>query len=724
MGNEISKVYQFISNFGSVENWKKEIDEKYGNNDGVVIKTEFRNFMLNEFCFESDGNKQDIINKFWASIDSKTSGKVGSTGINNKNALDCDELKLAEEIIKATDKINAYVASQQVPAGIKNVDNWRNSVKESLLNKALDYLKQNKDAKAECWRVCDAFKETNRQTTADYVAKETIQEKFGDIDGYDADKDKALQRVVDTYVQSLSGCSADSDGSTDIDTIAQRARELVSAYADTADTNSDASIELLGSSYNANGGLNDLQKAVLVRDVKAEIISKLQDQKSELYSKHAETIDAMITEFVKKGITNKKAKEFTSLKSSLVDDFMSTKVAELEESIKKAEAEKDLNDAKAQAKAYVAEILAKGGDYRAAIIEIYGANYVTTIDACSSKSELEALKTKLDAKVLEADKAAQEAERKAKYAESFKNLATTLDDIATDKLSTMVNGQTAIHTEFGVDEKGDIVFEQSNTTEVYNTFKATLISEFKTRNNAAYESLGSTDTEREELLGRLIQSAWITSYNSFKSSQSNATSSFLRTTMNNLENILNRLSTNPEYKDLYTGHTAYANSKLTSGLIHYGTTDTIGNDANWNYDGGYKTSSNGSVTFVNETDSGEYELVMDELLKRIKKTEPYKSLDPNVITSVFREAQAKAITNGVEKVPDCPFGTTAATINSNHYGQSTGYAKSTDSPIATANMDWAGVVSRGGDTNNISPKALIELTLYYFDKLLYAKMAQ
>ena len=462
---------------------------------------------------------------------------------------------------------------------------------------------------------------------------------------------------------------------------------------------------------------------MLKRDIKSEILKKIEEQNKELYSEYADTVEALIVEFITKELKNKKASEFTSLKASIVNSFMETKVAELEESVKKAKAEKVLNDAKTQAKADVAAIYAKGGDYQAAVVEIYGANYASTIDACASEDEIKALKAKLDEKVTEADKAAKEAERKAKYAESFKNLATTLDDIATDNLSAMVNGQTTIHTEFGVDEKGDIVFEQSSTTEVYNKFKSTLISEFKTRNNAAYESLGSTDAEREELLGRLIQSAWIMSYNSFKSSQSNTTSSFLRTTMNNLENILNRLSTNTEYKDLYTGHTAYANSKLTSGLIHYGTTDTIGNDANWNYDGGYKTGSNGSITFVNETDSAEYELVMDELLKRIKKTEPYKSIDPNVITSVFREAQAKAITNGVEKIPDCPYGTTRQ-VSYSHSSNISGSAICQESPIATANVDWSGTSSRSEDINNISPKALVELTLYYFDKLLYAKLAQ
>jgi len=403
MGNEISKVYQFISSFGSVENWKNEIDEKYGNGDGIILKTEFRNFMLNEFGFESDDNKNDIINKFWASIDTKTSGKIGSTGVSNKNALDCEELARAEEAVKATNIINDFVSKQTVPSGISNVDNWKNSVKESLLNKALDFLKKNKEAKAECWDIEAAFQATNRQTTADYVAKETIQEKLGDIEGYDADKDKALSKVVDSYVRSLS-----DETETSIDSIVTHVKELVSAYADTAETNSAESIEKLGSSYNANGNLNDLQVAVLIRDITTEIQNGLKSSKAELYNSYQSFIDAKIPGFVKSQLQGVKASDFSKTKSSGADyleKFMSTELVDIEKEYN------ELQDAKKELK----EILSgKYADkYKAALKELFNTDSQSEIEAIidgyNTLAEVTEMKAKVETKIDEVDSQVDES---------------------------------------------------------------------------------------------------------------------------------------------------------------------------------------------------------------------------------------------------------------------------------------------------------------------------
>lgn len=397
MGNEISRVYQFISEFGSVENWKKEVDEKFGNGDGTVIKTEFRNFMLNEFNFDPGDNENDIINKFWASIDTKTSGKVGSTGLSNKNALDADELKRAEEAINATNKINEFVSKQEVPSGISNVENWRNSVKESLLNKALVFLKQNKDAKAEDWDINAAFQATNRQTTADYVAKETIQDILGEIEGYDADKDNTLSKIIDTYVRSLS-----ADETTSINDIISRVKEIVSAYADTADTNSEESIAMLGSSYNANGKLNDLQKAVLTQEIKEEIQNGLKSSKSELYSSYQEFIDAKIPDFVKSQLQNLKAKDFNEVKKNISDyteKFVSAELTDIEKEYK------ELQDAKKELK----DILSgKYTDkYKAGLKELFNTDsqseIESIIDGYKTIKDVTDIKTKVEAKIDEID---------------------------------------------------------------------------------------------------------------------------------------------------------------------------------------------------------------------------------------------------------------------------------------------------------------------------------
>ena len=449
MGNEISRVYQFISNFGSIENWQKEVDEKYGNGDGTVIKTEFRNFMLNEFGFETGDNENDLINKFWASIDTKTSGKIGATGLSNKNALDADELKRAEEAINATNKISEFVMQQDVPAGISNIENWRNSVKESLLNKALVFLKQNKDAKASDWDINEAFQSTNRQTTADYVAKETIQDKLGEIEGYDADKDKALSRIVDTYVRSLS-----TDSSTNLNDIVSHVKELVSAYADTAETNSESSIALLGSSYNASGNLNDLQKAVLIRDITSGINKKLENEYKEMFDNYGETISAVLSSYASDKIKNSKASEFSSIKENLdkyVNEFFTDGIKEVKEKYD------SFVKARTKLKDYLSD---KYGNskYKESFEAVFGSSEKSAIEDTISKYKTEEEVTKAyDAIKLRIDNI---------LPDDFWN---GLEDMTMEQGSTQ-SFQLASY--FGSHSTNDIEYSATGNTDILNVTKA------------------------------------------------------------------------------------------------------------------------------------------------------------------------------------------------------------------------------------------------------------
>ena len=66
MSNDISRVYQFLAKQG---NWISAADT---NGDGAIIKTEFRNFMEENFEWDgetSDAGKNDLINSFWNTID-------------------------------------------------------------------------------------------------------------------------------------------------------------------------------------------------------------------------------------------------------------------------------------------------------------------------------------------------------------------------------------------------------------------------------------------------------------------------------------------------------------------------------------------------------------------------------------------------------------------------------------------------------------------------------
>ena len=91
--DSIIRVYRFLnSNYDSAKKWQADADENYGNNNGVLTKNEFCNFMLDledlwvDGLGDTDNAKRDVINKFWATIDSTTSGNIKGKSCSNKNA--------------------------------------------------------------------------------------------------------------------------------------------------------------------------------------------------------------------------------------------------------------------------------------------------------------------------------------------------------------------------------------------------------------------------------------------------------------------------------------------------------------------------------------------------------------------------------------------------------------------------------------------------------------
>lgn len=403
--NSVARVYQFLSqqNYTSLNDWKQEVDETYGNSDGTLIKYEVRKFLETEFDFQDGDNKDDIVNRFWASIDTKTTGNVGLTGISNKNALDNDELKKMELGIKASELVNEFMAGK-TPDGtsISNVKGWRDSVNAGVLNKVLDFLKKSNADSIDTVtqdKLEQFYQVVSRKATADYVASETIQDKLGDIDNYDVANDKTLSKIIDSYI---NGMPDDSDDTlTDIES---HVKDLVTAYADTADTNSQSSIDKLGSKYNANGKLNDLQVAVLTNSIKDSVSNKLD---SKLYNAYEKQIDAKLESYVTNILKGKKASEFVSLKGQVdtfASEFISTQLAEIKAEYEKfIQAQRDLLtyvDNQLQYTNYIAE-------RKAAIKEVFGSdsmNEITKIiNGYTNIDEVNNVKSALAAKIAEID---------------------------------------------------------------------------------------------------------------------------------------------------------------------------------------------------------------------------------------------------------------------------------------------------------------------------------
>lgn len=713
----ISRVYQFLNSYKG--DWKADADR---NGDNVIIKSEFGTFLKKanfDFNFNgvtvSENDKQDIIKAFWDTIDIEKTGKLNSgRNISDKGALNANELNMASNNIKATNIVNKFMNNKTMPKSIdsKWETRWRNSVKSGMINRAIAFLKDNKKELSEeeinkilSSEVLDGFyKSSAIKATADYKAREwldTLKNQYGNI-GYTVDDDKVIESIINEYINQLG------DSNKSLEEICKDVESIMQAYIDTAKTNSQESINKLTQYGYDPIGLNPLQIAILTADFKYNLLEKAKEKNAEVCENYDAALNSVATAYIENIISS--VNDYNKIRSemnSYIDSFIKTQFSNLENDYK--EKQKELNTAREELKTYIYNILAEEDENKNAIIkEIFGSTDKTAIETELSKikkiGELKSLKSKIETKLnelsvrLEAEKKAREE----KYKQSFSNLSELIDDIITDKLSSMIGNFSTIHTEFGVDSNGNIVFQEKNTQEVYNKVQLEVLNQFKIKNREAYDAIG------ESKLKKIIQSAWIMTYNDYKSSESHSTAAFVQTVLTNLEKILSSISKNPEYADVYAADsTAYSNSKLTHNLPHYNRDTTAGGDEVIIYEGDFKEDADGTVHIADATDDIDYQTTMTVLLSRIKKTDPYTKIDPAVITSVFQDAQKQALSTCINNEFDCPYGT-----------------GNNDSRVEDTTRDWSGSDNRGGDRFRIDMDQLVQLTLYFFDKLLYAKLAE
>ena len=255
-----------------------------------------------------------------------------------------------------------------------------------------------------------------------------------------------------------------------------------------------------------------------------------------------------------------------------------------------------------------------------------------------------------------------------------------------------------IHTEFGMDSNGNIVFQEDDTKAVFDTIFSSLKSSIGAFANDALTKLGG-----ESALKKLVQAAWIAAYNDFDSSQSNNVTNFVNKVMSNLETMINKLKTNPELFEVYTKRSSYADTSVLKDVKHYNTNTTYGNDETINYGGNITTFTDGTVHLSVTTDDNDYQTTMSGLLKNL--ITKYSSVNSDTVTKVFRDAQKKALEALQGNKFDCPYGT------GNNSGRVEDWRK-----------DWGGRDNRKKDKSNIHMDQLVQMTLYYFDKLILKEM--
>lgn len=410
----IARVYQFLN---KQKDWKEVADK---NGDGTVIKTEFRAYLLGSgFKFNNGENKEDLIDVFWKSIDSKTSGKIGGgSALNNKNALDSKEVENIENSIEATKKITVFMQDKEAPAELDAQFRtaWKKSVKEGLIYRASEYLKTASLEDINDEWLNNAFKLSSAKATADYTATATIKSELGNVEGYSVGDDKDLKGIVDEYIAQLD------ENPKDDTTIINEIKQIVAAYVDTAKTNSKASTDLLAQyGYDPDYNLNDLQIAVLTNEITSKILDYIKTNNPDIYvDEYKAEVEAAVKEYVEKYLSDKSANEFTELKSFDVSTFAnSDEYNTLITNIKNAQ--EAVKTAREQLKSYIIGILnEKDSEKDDIVLQVIGTKDANELDnklkELKTVAQIEAKHNELKTKITELEDArvAQEAERKAK----------------------------------------------------------------------------------------------------------------------------------------------------------------------------------------------------------------------------------------------------------------------------------------------------------------------
>ena len=307
-----TKFYQFLSKYQEDgKSWADVADSSYGNNDGTVIKAEFRKFLNAEWNGEANGElSNDLINTFWKKIDTNTSAsKISGTKLKNLNALDKKELASLDKKLEVYVDFNEFVKNNvKIPNVLSSTGNqWKTAVTNEL-NVILEAFIAG-GANGDLNSILGAVYQTiANEQTALYCAveyQETLKESIlKDYPEYKVADDKTLDELIKAYIKTVG---------TDIDAkqIKEDIISILDAYLQTADLGDGSAYAIEDLGYD-NSKLNDIQIAVIAATIKKDLAEEA--KKYEGYEKEFEqAVQQFVDEKIKHGGT------FEELKGSAVE---------------------------------------------------------------------------------------------------------------------------------------------------------------------------------------------------------------------------------------------------------------------------------------------------------------------------------------------------------------------------------------------------------------------
>lgn len=300
MANDISKLYQFL---GTLGDWKTKMDK---NEDGTIIKYEFRDFMNNS-DFEWDGTptdseKNSIIDQFWAKLDTnRTNAKISGSKYRNKNALDNNEINTMQETIDIYENLNTYTSKLTAPTGV-DAAAWKKSVSESLATLTETFIKEGGKADDLAAYLDEQIEKVEARTTADQYAVAIAKEYKSQLNDYDLYSDSTFKSFLDAYIDAKINNASEADVVPSVDDIKAEISNIAQAYV--ATSKGEASDVLEAEPYNYkqenSSPLNGLQIAKIKNEVAPTLEAAVKTEAN--YEAYKDAFDVALSSYLEEEI--------------------------------------------------------------------------------------------------------------------------------------------------------------------------------------------------------------------------------------------------------------------------------------------------------------------------------------------------------------------------------------------------------------------------------------
>ena len=304
MANDISKLYQFL---GTLGDWKTKMDK---NEDGTIIKYEFRDFMNNS-DFEWDGTptdseKNSIIDQFWAKLDTnRANTKISGTNKRNKNALDNNEINTMQETIYIYENLNTYTSNLTAPTGV-DAAAWKKSVSESLATLTETFIKEGGKADDLAAYLDEQIEKVEARTTADQYAVAIAKEYKSQLNDYDLYSDSTFKSFLDAYIDAKINNASEADGVPSVEDVKAEISNIAKAYVSTSEGEAPSLLEAEPYNYKQDdsSALNGLQIAKIKNEVAPTLEAAVKTEAN--YEAYKDAFDAALSWIILRKWNNSK----------------------------------------------------------------------------------------------------------------------------------------------------------------------------------------------------------------------------------------------------------------------------------------------------------------------------------------------------------------------------------------------------------------------------------